>query len=61
MGTGIGQHAALDHRLGQFLDEERHAVSALDDLLGDLLGQYLAASHPGDHLSPLSWCQAIET
>ena len=29
--------AAFDHRLGQLLDEQRHAVSAIDDLIGDLL------------------------
>ena len=36
--AGIGQHPALDDRLGQFLDKQRHPVGAVDDLRGDLLG-----------------------
>jgi hypothetical protein len=31
--------AALDYRLGQLLDEQRHAVGTLDDLVGDLFRQ----------------------
>jgi hypothetical protein len=37
----VGEHVALDHRLGQFLHEEPHPVGAVDDLLGDLRGQGL--------------------
>ena len=31
--------AGLDHRLGQFLDKERHPVGALDDLVDDIRRQ----------------------
>ena len=43
----------FQHCLGQLLDEQRHAVGALDDLVGDLLGQRLAAGDLGDHLRTL--------
>jgi len=38
--------AGFDHRLGQFLDKERHPVGALDDLVDDIRRQCprLAAS-----------------
>ena len=35
--------AGLQHRLGQLLDKQRHAVGAVDDLRGDFLRQSLAA------------------
>jgi len=31
--------ASLDHRLGQFLDKERHPVGALDDLVDNIRRQ----------------------
>src|SRR6266404_4749995 len=56
----VGQHAALDHRLGQFLDEQRYAIGPIDDMFGDLLGQRLASGHPQDHLGALSRGQTTE-
>ena len=35
--TAIG--ASLDHRLGHLLDEERHPVGALDDLVDNIRRQ----------------------
>ena len=58
--AGVREHAALEHGLGQLLDEQRHAVGALDDLVGDLLGQRLAAGHVRDHLGALPGRQAVE-
>ena len=59
--AGFREHAALDHGLGQLLDEQRHAIGAIDDLVGDLLGQGLAAGHVRDHLGALPGRQAVET
>jgi hypothetical protein len=51
------QQTALQHALGQFLDEQRHAVGAIDDLGDDLIGQSLAAGdlldqNGSDHAGP---------
>ncbi|HTR14420.1 MAG TPA: hypothetical protein VMI72_14495 [Roseiarcus sp.] len=56
----LARDAAFDDGLRQFLDEQRHAVSPLDDLIGDNLRQSLAASDMGDHLAASSRRQAIE-
>ena len=34
----LAQEAALEDVLGKFLDEQRHAVGAVDDLVDDLIG-----------------------
>jgi hypothetical protein len=55
----LAQKTALQHALGQFLDEQWHAVSAIDDLVYHLIGQRLA----GDLLDqgdPVASVQAIE-
>ena len=39
----LAQQTTFQHAFGQFLDEQRHAVGAIDDLLDDLFGQSLAA------------------
>ena len=41
--------AGFQHRLGQFLDEQRHAVGALGDLLHDLGRQRRIPGDVGDH------------
>ena len=51
---------ALEHRLGQFLDEQRHAVGALDDLLEQRLRQRLAAGDVLDHRHALAPAEAVE-
>ncbi len=56
--TSIVEIAAFDHRLGQFLDEQRHTVGALDDLLDDLLGQ--AALPPVMPASSRRRCRGAE-
>jgi hypothetical protein len=59
--AGFYEQAALDHGLGQFLDEQRHAIGPIDDLVGDLLGQDLAAGDVRDHLGAQPARQAIKT
>ena len=58
--AGIGEQAGLEHRLGQLLDEQRHAVGARDDLLEHLGRQRLVARDPFDHCSTLAPAEAIE-
>jgi hypothetical protein len=36
------------------LDEQRHAIGSIDDLIGDLPRQRLAPGHISDHLGALS-------
>jgi len=50
----------LNHRFGQLLDEQWHTIDAIDDLVSDLLGQWLAAADVGDHLGALPGRQAVE-
>ena len=59
--SGLRDQSALDHGLGQLFDEQRHAIGAIDDLIGNLTGQRLAAGHPHDHLGALPGRQAVET
>jgi hypothetical protein len=60
MVARFGDDAAFDHGLGQLLDEQRHAIGAVDDLVGNGLWQRLAASHIADHLGAVAARQAIE-
>ena len=39
--AGFGEDATLDHSLGQLLDEQRDAIGAIDDLVGNFLGNAL--------------------
>jgi len=39
--AAVHQQPALDHGLGQFLDEQRHAIGPIDNLIGYLLGKSL--------------------
>ena len=50
----------LEHRLGQLLDEQRHAVGARHDLLEHLGRQRLAARDSFDHRRALAPAEAIE-
>jgi hypothetical protein len=56
----LAQQAALQDALGQFLDEQRHAVGALYDLGDDLIGQRLVAGNLPDQSGPIMLVQAIE-
>jgi hypothetical protein len=56
----LAQQAALQNALGQFLDEQWHAVGAVDDLGDDLIGQCLAAGDPLDQHCPVMTVEAIE-
>ena len=51
---------AFHHGLGQFLDEQRHAVGALDDLLEQGCRQRLAAGDVLDHRHALAPAEAVE-
>ena len=51
---------AFQHRLGQFLDEQRHAVGALDDLLEQRGRQRLAAGDVLHHRHALAPAEAVE-
>ena len=55
--AGIGQQARFQHRLGQLLDEQRHAVGARHDLLDDLRRQRLVARDPRDQIRALAPAQ----
>jgi hypothetical protein len=59
--VGLGEHTTLDDGLGQLLNEQRDAVSAIDDLFSNLFGQRLASGHLRDHLSALPQRQPVET
>ncbi len=53
--------AGLDHRLGQFLDKERHPVGALDDLVDDIRRQCPEiAGEPMHEGRPLAAAEPVE-
>jgi hypothetical protein len=58
--AGVHEQSTLYHGLGQFLDEQRHAVGPIGDLVGDLLGQDLAMGDVRDHLGALVGWQSAE-
>ena len=53
------EQTRFEHRLGQFLDKERHPVRLGDDLLRHLAGQWPAGDMLGQGLD-LGGCQAVE-
>ena len=55
----LGKKVGFEHRLGQLLDEQRHAVGLDDDLLDDFLGK-LRAHHAFDQRRTLLAAQSIE-
>jgi len=56
----LAQQIALQDTFGQLLDEQRHAVGALDDLGDDLIRQRLAAGDLRHQSGPVMPIQAIE-
>jgi len=54
------QQTALQHALGQFLDEQWHAVGALGDLGDNVIGQCLAAGDLCDQRGAVALVEAIE-
>ena len=55
------QNPTFEHRFGQFLDEQRHAVRASENLVHHLLGQRLAAGDPLDDGRPVRSAKARES
>src|SRR6266403_5305061 len=55
------QNPTFEHRFGQFLDEQRHAVRASEDLVHPLRGQRLAAGDPLDDGRPVRSAKARES
>ena len=51
----------LQHRLRHFLDEQRNAVGALDDVLPDVRRQRLIAGNAVDHGGDFALRQPIES
>jgi hypothetical protein len=47
--TGVSQQTGFQHRLGQLLDEQRHAVGLGHDLRGHLCRQGLGSDNLLDH------------
>ena len=58
--AAVDQHAALQHRLGQLLDEQRHAIGLGDDLLEHLVGKRLLLGHGGHHHRALAPSEPVE-
>ena len=54
------QQPAFQHRLGQFLNEQRHAIGASENLVHHLLRQCLAACHPLDQCRAVASAKACE-
>ena len=52
--------AAFEHRLGQLLDEQRHAVGALDDLVDDLAGETGIAGEPLDQRRAVAPAEPVQ-
>src|SRR5439155_25017316 len=60
MAVPLLQNPAFEHRFGQFLDEETHAVRASENLVHHLLRQRLAAGAPLDYGCPVWSAKARE-
>ena len=56
----LDEDAGFQHRLGQFLDEQRVAVGLDDDLFYHFGGQHAAAGHPRDHAFNVVAVEATE-
>ena len=52
--------AGFEHRLGQLLDEQRHAVGALDDLVDDLAGKAGIAGEPLDQRRAVAPAEPVQ-
>ena len=51
----------LQHRLGHFLDEQRNAIGALDNVLSDALWQRLVARDAVNHCGDFALAEPIES
>ena len=60
MAVPFLQQPAFEHRLGQFLNEQRHAIGASENLVHHLLRQRLAARHPLDQCRAVASAKARE-
>ena len=56
----LAQQAALQDPLGQFLDEQRYAVSPIGDLFNNFIGQWLATGDLRYQSCPVAPVQAIK-
>ena len=54
------EQGAFQHRLGQLLHEQRHAIGVLDDLLRDFPGERFAGSQPVQQRRALAPVQPFE-
>jgi hypothetical protein len=61
MARRFREHAAFDDRLPKLFDEQWNAIRTIYDLVGDLLGQRLAAGHVHDHFDTILDRQAAQT
>ena len=61
VALGIALARGLQHRLGHFLNEQRNAISALDNVLSDTLWQRLVARNAVNHCSDFALAKAIKT
>ncbi len=58
--AGIVEQSGLEHGLGQLLDEKRHAVGLLNDLIEQLVGQRLAAGDLENHVRGLAAAETVQ-
>jgi hypothetical protein len=56
----LAQQTALQHALGQFLDEQRHTIGAIGDLIDDDVRERLAAGDLRDQSGPVAPVKPIE-
>ncbi|MEZ5905616.1 MAG: hypothetical protein R3C69_11140 [Geminicoccaceae bacterium] len=57
---GLAQHAGFERCLGQFLDEQRHAIGLGGDFGQQLVGQALATCQPGDNGRGVVAAEAVQ-
>ncbi len=58
--VGLAEDAALDQRAGQFLDEQRHAICAREDLIDDRVGQRLVPGDAGNDAGAVATAEAVQ-
>ena len=60
MAADFAPDIFLEHRLGQFLDEQRHTVGPIDDLIEHEVGERLSGGELFDHRLTIAARKAIE-
>ena len=60
MAVLLFQDVALEHGLGQFLDEERDSIGLLQNAGKHLIGQHVAAGDPLRHSLAVVPTEAVE-